>query len=396
MGSKLSPGIHWQKPSETVISVGFWSSIGLLCFRGFEEHPKFLEASGLSVAPHSFTRQMKKDVLLTQSVLLIIVVLVASGVRLHHDRGPASAKASEDIHGASGVILKEDVDKIEVSIGSQPFTVYRYKGYNKPVFFPLRAASGTIVTRNYPMTPDIPGEDTDHPHHKGLWLTHGDVNGIDFWSENPQGGKIVHRKLEQVRSGDRVGILRSRNDWIAPGGRRLLEEIREVKIYALTDARAMDFDFQLRAVDSPVKFGDTKEGTFGIRLVHFFSEKSGGLIQNSRGSVGEKNCWGRRAEWVDYSATVNGEELGLAIFDHPKSFRHPTYWHVRGYTLFAVNPFGLHDFYNDKTKDGSYTIQKGETLTLRYRVFIHAGTAQQSRIAEQYKNYAEGNPPSPE
>jgi len=157
-----------------------------------------------------------------------------------------------------GVFFKEGVGRIEIFVGGEPFTTYYFQGYDKPVFFPLRAASGTIVTRGYPMIQDIPGEAKDHPHHKGLWLTHGDVNGIDFWGETPTGGKIVHRKFEVMSNDSHCGVLRSKNDWMSHDGKRVLEEVREVKVYNLPDARMMDFNFKLSAVDGPVKFGDTK------------------------------------------------------------------------------------------------------------------------------------------
>ena len=289
----------------------------------------------------------------------------------------------------TGVSFKQETDKIEIFVAGSVFTSFYFRGYNKPIFYPLRAASGTIVTRGYPMIRSIAGEARDHPHHKGLWLTHGDVNGLDFWAETPKSGKIVHRKFEQLKNDDHVGIMTSRNDWMSPDGKRVLEETREVKIHNLHNVRVIDFDFKLTALEGPVRFGDTKEGTFGIRLAQPFSENRGGRIENARGGIGEKNCWGKQAEWVDFTTKINSENVGVAIFDHPSSFRHPTYWHVRGYTLFAANPFGLHDFYDDKTRDGSYTLQQGESLVLRYRVYIHPGTTQEAQIANQYKVYAD-------
>ncbi|MCI0421566.1 MAG: PmoA family protein [Acidobacteria bacterium] len=299
-------------------------------------------------------------------------------------------KKAEKAESVQGVTLKQEAGKVNVLVEGQPFTTYYFDGYNKPVFSPLRAATGTIVTRGYPMISDVPGEAKDHPHHKGLWFTHGDVNGVDFWSESDKTGKIVHRKFLAVNGGSKTGVLQSENEWVATAGETLLKEIREVRIHSLPGVRVMDFDVKLTAVNGPVKFGDTKEGSFGIRLAQPFSDKSGGRMENSRGGQSEAGCWGKAAEWVNYTAKINGEALGIAIFDHPTSFRHPTHWHVRGYCLFAVNPFGLQDFYNDKAKDGSHTLKKGESASFRYRVYIHPGSAQEGKIAEQYKAYAEG------
>jgi len=318
---------------------------------------------------------------------LVVAILMMLGAEHANASEKAAAKNQKKL--SSGVHFKQASDKVEVFIAGDPFTTYYFAGYNKPIFFPLRAASGTIVTRGYPMVPGIPGEAQDHPHHKGLWLTHGSVNGIDFWSETPQGGKIIHRRFELVSSGEKTGILKSQNDWVSPEGKRVLEETREVKIYALPRVRVMDFNVKLTAIEDGVKFGDTKEGSFGIRLAQPFAENQSGRIENSRGGVGEKNCWGKQAEWVDFTAKIKNESLGVAIFDHPSSFRHPTYWHVRGYTLFAANPFGLHDFYNDPGRDGSYTLPKDKSIFFRYRVYIHPGTTQEAGIAGEYKTYTE-------
>ena len=109
---------------------------------------------------------------------------------------------------------------------------------------------------------------------------------------------------------------------------------------------------------------------------------------NSLGAEGEKAIWGKRADWVNYDGKVEGEDIGIAVLDHPKSFRHPTTWHARGYGLFAANPFGLRDFTRDPNQDGSWTIPEGKSLTFRYRVIIHHGDYREAHIAEAYQKYA--------
>jgi hypothetical protein len=109
---------------------------------------------------------------------------------------------------------------------------------------------------------------------------------------------------------------------------------------------------------------------------------------NSEGKVGVDQIWGKRANWVDYSGEVDGESLGIAIFDNPANLKHPTYWHARDYGLFAVNPFGEHEFYHDPKRDGSVTIAVGESLTFRFRVVIHHGDATEAQIAAAYNAYA--------
>ena len=109
-----------------------------------------------------------------------------------------------------------------------------------------------------------------------------------------------------------------------------------------------------------------------------------GVIVNSTGAKGAANTWGKAAAWVDYSGPIGDKIYGIAIFDHPENPKHPTYWHVRDYGLFAANPFGEHDFYADETRDGSLTIQPGESLRFRYRVVIHPGDAAAANVAQLY------------
>jgi hypothetical protein len=300
---------------------------------------------------------------------------------------------------AGDVAFQKGDGRIEVNIGGKAFTTFYYGPETpKPYLHPLRAADGTVVTRLYPME-TVEGEPHDHPHHRGLWFTHGDVNGLDFWaneakSEGPmKPGKITLRKVEKVD--DATGTIRAVFDWKTPDGTLLLTEDRTMVFSGDANRRVMDFDVTFQAAKEPVKFGDTKEGMFAIRLAAPLEEphprtkgpERTGRIVNAEGKTGEKETWGKRSPWVDYSGKLNGKPVGIAIFDHPSNPKHPTYWHVRSYGLFAANIFGEHDFYDDKTKDGSVTVQPGKSLRFRYRVVIHAGDTQAAGIADLYKQY---------
>lgn len=165
--------------------------------------------------------------------------------------------------------------------------------------------------------------------------------------------------------------------------------------YSEPARRVIDFDITLTPV-TKITFGDTKEGTFAIRLAPSLEEpnreslpvpKRTGLMVDSEGRRGEPQVWGHRATWVDYCGEVEGEKLGIAILDHPSNPRHPTYWHSRSYGLFAANIFGLHDFLNDKKANGSLTVDPGHSLRFRYRVIIHPGDTQSANIAEEFQKY---------
>ncbi|MBW3599994.1 MAG: PmoA family protein, partial [Planctomycetes bacterium] len=181
----------------------------------------------------------------------------------------------------------------------------------------------------------------------------------------------------------------TRNDWVGPEGEKLLEDERTLVFGAEGDKRWIDFDITLKATEGEVTFGDTKEGTFGIRIPATMKVDAGmgGEIVNSEGQT-DRAAWGKRAAWVDYHGPVDGKTLGIAIMNHPSSFRFPTYWHVRTYGLFAANPFGVSDFTGDKQQDGSKTLKKGDQITLRYRVLLHPGDEKVGRVAQEYEEYS--------
>lgn len=285
-------------------------------------------------------------------------------------------------------------DKISVSIEGKPYGDLLFgPDVWKPYFYPLLSASGKQVVRHFPMDPSVAGESHDHNHHRGLWFAHDDVNGYNFWSSdplnkaNPKFGKIVLDKIVSTKSGKKQGSLTVRFNWNGPDGQTLLTEQRTMVLHDDPKLRIIDVDIALTAKQK-VTFGDTKEGTFGLRLADPLKEASGGHMVNAQGAEGEKNVWGKPSEWVDYYGTLDGEPLGIAIFDSPRNPGHPVRWHSRAYGLFAANPFGRADFVHDTSQHGGATLQPGQTLRFRYRLVIHPGDTQSAGIAEMYKKWA--------
>lgn len=292
---------------------------------------------------------------------------------------------------AAEVKLIQEQDRVAVEVDGKPFTTFYYGPKTmKPYLHPLRTAGGKIVTRQWPLE-QVAGESHDHPHHMGLWFTHGDVNGLDFWAnveKSPKMGQVVLEKIKSVKSGKKTGTVEADFNWVDPSGKTLIKEHRVMVFHSGGDNRIIDMVLTLKAAE-PVKFGDTKEGTFAIRLADALAEKGGtGTMTSANGGHKMKEVWGKPSPWVDYVGTLEGEVVGVAILDHPQNPRHPTTWHARDYGLFAANIFGQHDFMNDKSKDGSLTLKPGEELRFRYRVLIHG---QGEDVGASYRAYA-GNP----
>jgi hypothetical protein len=188
------------------------------------------------------------------------------------------------------------------------------------------------------------------------------------------------------KDGGKNGTLTAVMEWREPAGKILLVEDRNMTFYSDPQLRTIDFDITLTAAED-VTFGDTKEGAFAIRLADNFTEKKGAKLVDADGRSTMQNIWGKRSNWVDYTAEVEGERLGVAIMDHPDNPRHPTYWHARDYGLFALNPFGRHAF--DATQEESqWKLPKGQKLRFRWRVVIHPGDAASGHVAELFQQYA--------
>ncbi len=295
----------------------------------------------------------------------------------------------------AGVELKKLGPNVNFLVEGKLFTRYdTTTGPNKPYFYPVNGPTGKQIVRRWPLE-DAPGETRDHPHHRGMFFTHGQMNGADFWLEGKDASKTVHAGYEALVSGPVFGQMRARTDWITRDNKKIAEDRRDVRVYTLRSGYLMDFEIAVKAVGGPLRWGDTKEGTFAVRVADSLRPSLGkgkageGHIVNSAGNK-DADAWGKAAAWCDYYGPVDGETVGVAIFDHPQNLRHPTTWHVRNYGLFAVNPFGLHDF--DKSKGpgaGDHTTPEGETTTFRYRLFFHRGTTDEARIPAVWNAYAE-------
>ncbi len=291
-------------------------------------------------------------------------------------------------------------DHVSITINGQPFSDFNMgQAYPKPFLAPLRTATGLIVSRRFPME-RVEGESTDHPHHRGLWIGYGDINGVNFWENDPSSktsgtnpgtkGTLVLERPVEVKPGKKSGSITGTFAWRAPGhgdaNGDVLEERRVMTFYAEPDIRTVDVDATFTA-KVPVKFADTKEGWFAIRLADSMAEKNGGMMTNSDGGQTEKNVWGKRADWVDYDGTVEGQKVGIVIFDNPQNLNHPPRWHSRAYGLFAVNPFGLKEFDPKAAAEGGYQMANGASLRLRYRVVIHPGDVPKKKIERWYVDY---------
>src|SRR5712692_5036434 len=315
------------------------------------------------------------------------------------------------------VLPNESAGRVDVSIDGKPFTAYIWPGnLAKPVLYPLRTAKGTLITRGYPLEPR-PGERVDHPHHVGLWFNYGNVNGFDFWNnseaikpaERHKYGTIRHVKIKRVVSGKTSGELEVEMAWLASDGKELLREETTFIFHAGPNERVIDRITKLTALDQRVVFNDDKEGVLGMRVARqleqpsdkpeVFTDASGkatavpkldntgvtGRYRSSEGKTGDA-VWGTRGRWTMLTGKIGQEDVTLAMLDHPKNPGYPTYWHARGYGLFAANTLGQKVFSNGK-ETLNFTIDPKQSATFRYRVLIIAGEPAPGDLDSQYSRF---------
>jgi hypothetical protein len=263
---------------------------------------------------------------------------------------------------------------VVVSIGGEEFTVFNTSHEKpKPFFFPVRGPGGTVISR--PL--DKPA---DHPHHKGIWISVDEINGLKHWAERARIENVSASALVPSGNPAKLQIV---NHWLDAEGKPVLTETTIVSIFA---NRLMAFDIKFTAGDKPVTFGDTKEGLLGFRMVNSMREKEGGHVVNAQGDDGSAKSWGKTSSWVDYTGTVEGKTFGVAIFDNPLNFR-PSRYHVRDYGLFSISPFGEHDYTNGTRPAAPVDLMPGNTLRLRYAIYVHAGDTASANVDKVYREY---------
>jgi len=290
----------------------------------------------------------------------------------------------------------ESFHQIHILKEGQPFASYLYDStLLKPVLYPVYSPSGILVERQYPFY-NVTDESHDHPHHTGLFFTYGsegEVNGNNFWANQQGLTKIQHTSVKQMRSESDKAILETLSHWIDEDGKTLLEEDWLTVFTGNEKNHTIDFTIRLKAITEDVVFKDTKEGMFGIRVADWLSEERGnGTYLNSQGDTTEAGVWGKRAKWVRLEGSYDGRKIGILIINHPESVNFPTYWHARGYGLFAANPLGQSVFEMGRGVENpqplNYVIKAGDSALFKYRMIIYEGDLTVDEIEASYKEYS--------
>lgn len=330
----------------------------------------------------------------------------------------------ETMNNAIKLVNNEAEQKVDVLIDGEIFTSYMYSDkisvLKKTTLFPIVAANGVAITRGFPLD-SRPGERVDHPHHIGAWFNYGDVNGLDYWNNSDaiseerknEMGTIRHDQIIELIEGHAKAELLVSANWLKPDGEILLKEKTNFSFYSGIDQRIIDRKVTLTALDEPVQFKDNKEGMIAIRVARqlehpsdkpvTLSDASGkktdvpvldntgvtGHYLNSDGIEG-MDVWAKRAKWVSLDGTIDNKDVTVVIFDSPENVGFPTYWHARGYGLFAANPLGQNIFSEGK-ETLNFSLKTGESVTFEYRILVINGKVDKEVIESEYQNFIATN-----
>ncbi len=293
--------------------------------------------------------------------------------------------------------------QVDLVFNGKKLTAYcYYDSVFKPVLWPVNTLDGITITRGYPLAP-VAGERTDHPHHVGIWMNYESVNGLDFWNNStaipaarkPLYGHILHTKFLGRKASGNKASLTAGADWFTQDGKLLMKELTTYDFSVQGDKFLITRTSKLTAQKEKVVFKDVKDGFFAIRVARELEmpsrepavfidahgnqtkvtpstdQVSNGMYYNSDGVKGDA-VWSSQSRWAQLKGVKDGSTITIAMFDHPANPGYPTYWHARGYGLFALNPLGRKVFSNGK-EELNLTLDPGASVTFRYRVLVHSG-----------------------
>ena len=330
-----------------------------------------------------------------------------------------SAFAAPNAKGVQ-VVADETRRRVDITIDGTAFTSYIWPtSLKKPVLYPIIDADGDTITRGYPLEVR-PGERVDHPHHAGLWFNYEAVNGFDFWNNSDaipaerraKMGTVLQTRIVSTKSGADAGELMVESVWVTGDNKQILNQTTRYVFARRGHARVIDEVITLKALDQVI-FKDAKDCLFGMRVASWLEspEEKGGIFLDASGiptkvdaapaggsnpatgeyltSEGVKGtaAWATRGRWCALTGHTGSHTVTVAIIDNPANPGYPTYWHARGYGLFAANPLGRSVF-DTKQPPLNFTLEKGQSATFRYRIVLDSHTANPEELNREADSFA--------
>jgi hypothetical protein len=264
--------------------------------------------------------------------------------------------------------------KINVSIDGKYFTGYIFSADEKyPFFYPVNGPlSGGSVTSM---------RNGEYPHHSSLFFGCDLVNGGNYWQEGLERGRIISVNAEILKEGGDTVLISDECIWSRPGAISPVKDIRKIIITSPSAAiRQIDVEITLEMLID-VHIRKTNHSLFSARMAADLSVKNGGTMVNAEGAKGEKDTFGKSSAWIDFYGKRGDAIEGLAILQHPSNPWYPSPWFTRDYGFISPTPM-----YWPVNGEETF-LKKGEVLRLRYRVLVHGGNTEDTKIGELFEKY---------
>ena len=265
-------------------------------------------------------------------------------------------------------------NRIDVVIGKQFFTSYRFQPDEKyPFFFPVNGPVSGATTTSM--------RNGEYPHHSSLFFGCDRVNGGNYWQEGLERGQIVSVGARIVEAKGEQVVIEDECIWKRPDAQAPIIDRRKITISSPSkDLYQLDFDIEMEML-MDVTIQKTNHSLFSARIDPDLTVKQGGVMINSEGKEGEKGTFGGGSSWIDcYGKRKTGTE-GIAIMQHPSNKWYPSPWFTRDYGFMSPTPMYWPE--NEKTTE----LKKGDKINLRYRVLVHAGNSGEANIARLFEQY---------
>jgi hypothetical protein len=242
------------------------------------------------------------------------------------------------------------------------------QGAFRPYIHPVITPGGHAVTQISPV---------DHLHHQGIWFGHQDVDGVNFWnpeSEFPAPLMVATSTKTDVHP-DSV-TFHQEVQWRDGEDDIRLTDVRVITVCEELDHTAIDVTVTLRAGNSDIAMGQTKEAGLAVRVADQIDVIDGGRIENADGCVNEAGTFDQISDWVDYAGPISRTETaGIAIFPHPGSVGIP--WFTRDYGPIYVSPW----------RHAPLQLAAGTSRTIGARFVAHDGKCEEANIADIYARF---------
>ncbi len=251
----------------------------------------------------------------------------------------------------------------------------------RPFWYPILTSQGiSLVRMGHPHDP------VTHSHHNGVWISHNNVNGLDFWGDHAkEQGRIITQRVDRYEDADDSAIMLMTNHWVRAADNAVqVIETRRTEVRPLDGSRSwlmlIDLEF-VAPKDQKAVFGPTFFGLIGVRMAKSIGvHDGGGRILNSEGQVNEAEVFRKPARWCDYAGRISNDELGFAgitLMDHPSNPQSGKAFHVRndGWMCACTSP------------EAAIEVTDTQPLRLRYGLWVHDGLAPREQCESHWKAF---------